>query len=368
MKQSGKKIKVLIISSYTDSWNALRPEGELIIGLHRAGVEVTVMTQGDADYARRFREEGLEVVDFHPAKKFSKIESRFIRQVLQQGAFDIVHLFNNKAIVTGLRAAKKLPVKIVTYRGYAGNIHWYNPLDYFGHLHKRVDLITCVSPAVKKSLDKQWLFKKPKTVIVPKGHAAEWYREVPVADLQEFNLSKDAFVFSVVANARKMKGISYLVNAAHYLPLDLPIYFLLIGRGLDNASTLQLLKKSHYQERFIFTGFREDVLSLIQSCRAGILPSVKGEGLSKVLLESMFLGKACIMTDIPANEGLAVNGKTGLVIPPKDSHALAGAILQLAQNREFCEKMGKEAFRHVSQHYNLHSSVAKMVKIYQSLV
>ncbi len=60
--------------------------------------------------------------------------------------------------------------------------------------------------------------------------------------------------------------------------------------------------------RFTFTGFRKDVLNIIAAADVSLLPSVKGEGLSKVLLESMFLARPTIMTDIDGNKGLGIGG------------------------------------------------------------
>ncbi|MBL7793076.1 MAG: hypothetical protein JNK77_12170, partial [Saprospiraceae bacterium] len=81
-------IKVLVISSYDDAFNAVRPEGELFIGLHRDGVEVEMMTQGNAEYAGRFREAGLKVYDFHPKKTWDPAAVRYIRRILQEGKHD----------------------------------------------------------------------------------------------------------------------------------------------------------------------------------------------------------------------------------------------------------------------------------------
>ena len=69
-------MKVLVISSYDEIWNAVRPEGELFIGMHHRGVDVTIMTEGHAPYADRFREEGLKVIDFHPRHKFKIVKAK----------------------------------------------------------------------------------------------------------------------------------------------------------------------------------------------------------------------------------------------------------------------------------------------------
>ncbi len=361
-------MKILVISSYQDTKNAVRPEGALLIGLHRRGHAVTVMTQGDAPYAAEFRAAGMKVIDFHPTQKFASAAVVRIRTELLAGAYDILHLYNNKAIINGIRAARGLPVKVVTYRGYTGNIHWWDPTSYLTHLHPRVDLITCVSPAVKAVFDRQLFFNSQKAVVVSKGHQPAWYQPIVAADLRtEFNIPTDAIVATIVANARRMKGIPYLLEAISALPPTLPLHFLFIGRGLDDARTLRRIQQTAYADRIHFSGFRTDVLSLVKAGDFSILPSVKGEGLSKVLLEALFLGKATLMTDIAGNRGLARHQQTALVVPPRDPQALATAIEQLATDAPLRQRLGQAAQTYVAKHYHTERSVDELIAAYQSL-
>ncbi|MEL6658837.1 MAG: glycosyltransferase family 4 protein [Bacteroidota bacterium] len=361
-------MRVLVVSNYDDNYNAVRPEGELFIGLHRAGVDVQVMTYGHTPFADEFRKAGMRVIDYHPDKKFSAESVARIRQELLEQDRQIIHLFNNKAIINGVRAAWDLPVKVVTYRGYTGNIHWWDPTNYLTHLNPRIDAITCVSDAVKEVFDRQLFFPKGKAVTVSKGHNPAWYQDVETGDLSEFAFPEDAIIVSVVANARRMKGIPYLLEAASLLPPDSPVRFLLIGRGLDSKETVQALRRKSIQDRFVFAGFRKDVLSLVKACDFSLLPSVKGEGLSKVLLESLFLGKPTIMTNIGGNRGLAVDNETGLVIPPRDPQAMADAIQRLAADTAFRTQIGAAGKEYIEANYSVDRSVWELKALYQTLL
>ena len=131
-------IKVLAISDYRE-FHSVRPEAEIFIGLKKLGLDVHIMTYGDCEYAQRFRDAGIRVIDFHPQEKFNKDEQKFIRDTLVKEEYDIIHLFNSRAIIHGIRAAKGLKTKVVLYRGYSGNIHWYDPTAYLKFLHPRVE-------------------------------------------------------------------------------------------------------------------------------------------------------------------------------------------------------------------------------------
>lgn len=361
-------MRVLVVSNYDDNYNAVRPEGELFIGLHRAGVDVHVMTYGHTEFAQQFREAGMRVIDYHPDEKFSSEAAARIRQEIVEHERQIVHLFNNKAIMNGIRATWDMPVKVVTYRGYTGNIHWWDPTNYLTHLNPRVDAITCVSDAVKEVFERQLFFPKGKAVTVSKGHNPEWYADVETGDLSPFGFPEDAVIVSVVANARRMKGIPYLLDAVSLLPPESPARFLLIGRGLDDAKTVKTLAQRGIADRFVFAGFRKDVLSLVKACDMSLLPSVKGEGLSKVLLESLFLGNPTIMTNIGGNRGLAVDGETGLVIPPRDPKAMADAIQQLVSDADLRQLMGSAGKAYIQVNYSVDRSVQEMKALYEELI
>ena len=362
--------KLLIISSYADSINAVRPEGRLFVGLVREhGWEVTLMTQDGSPYTDVMKNAGVRIIDFHPTGKFEAASVAKIRKELIEGGYDILHLYNNKAIVNGIRAAKGLSVKVCTYRGYTGNISWWDPIAYLQHLSPRVDMITCVSPAVKEVFDHVPFFDANKAVVVGKGHEPAWYADVTPLDLKgEFDIPSDRLVIGIVANARRMKGMNYLTAAMRKLPAGLPIHFLFIGRGLDSKENLKDINKSSYTDRVTFAGFRKDVLRLLRASDISLLPSVKGEGLSKVLLESMFLARPTIMTSIGGNRHLGIDGETALIVPPRDPDALAAAIIKLATDSSLRSLLGPAGRDYVHKHFSAEVSAQELDEAYRDLL
>ena len=155
------KPKVLVISDYR-AFHTSRPEAELFISIAKSGFEVIILTPKEAHYCKLFQEVGIKTVDFSPKKKFDKSEISAIRKVLVDEKVDILHIFNSKAIINGIRAVKGLPVKLVLYRGYSTGINWFDPTEYFKFLHPRVDKIVCNSIGVEKMFHRQLFFDKKK--------------------------------------------------------------------------------------------------------------------------------------------------------------------------------------------------------------
>jgi len=360
-------IKILAISDYRN-FHSTRPEASIFKGLAQLGFQVYVMTYGESEHAAAFQDAGVQVIDFHPQKKWDRTAVKSIRDVLVKKKIDILHLFNSKAIINGIRAARGLPVKVILYRGYTGNIHWYDPTAYFKYLHPRVDVIHCNSHGVEAHLQKQWFFDKKKTITINKGHNIEWYSKYEPHDIRkELGIPPDSFLLINVANNRKMKGIEYLLKAFNTIPEKLPIHLLLAGRNIDSQQNLRIIDRGSKKGKVHLLGHRQDVLHLVAGSDVFVLPSIKGESITKSVLEAMSLGVAPIITDISGNEELVVADESGLVVPARNSQKLAEAVLKLYDDPSFCEKMGQKAKERIANHLNHKETISKMKALYEGL-
>ncbi len=360
-------MKVLIISDYRDILNSVRPEGELFIGLKQAGVDLTLMTFGDGAFLSEFKKAGIRVIDFHPEKKLSWSAIQLIRAELKRGQYDILHLFNSKAISNGAFAAIGIPVKVLTYRGVIGITKWYNPNSYLKHLHPRVDGITAVSKAIQSYLQTQIFFNKNKVKHFYKGQNLDWYKNVESANLQEFHLPENAFIVTCVANYRRFKRIDVLIKSTHFLPENLPIYFFLIGRNMDATENLKLLKKSPYKNNFHLTGYRKDAINLVKASDVYIQPS-DHEGLGKGILEAMSLGVSPIVTNTGGPAEFVDNEASGLVVPVNNAEAIATAIERLYKDEKLRKKLAQGAQNTIRGRMNIQQSVIDLQQIYKNFL
>lgn len=359
-------MKALWITSHKDTLNSIRPEAETLLGLARAGVECEIMTQGDSAYRPAMEAAGIRVIDFVPKHKFDRRAVDVIRDALIAGKHDILHLFNNKAIANGVMAARKLPVKVISYRGQTGNIHRYDPVCWLTHLNPRIDRVVAVANAVRDDL--RALRTDPESVVtIYKGHDLAWYRDAP-ADLSGFGIPAGAFVVGAVSNYRPRKGIEVLIEATHHLPPHSPIHLLLVGADMDKPKLRALIGNSPMRERIHLAGFREDACALIAACQASILASTKREGLPKTVIEAMVYGVPTVVTDTGGSAELVVDGETGFVVPPGDAQALAGAIQYLCEHPVEADAMGRKGRERIDRHFNIRATIAQTGDLYQNLL
>jgi phosphatidylinositol alpha-mannosyltransferase len=74
---------------------------------------------------------------------------------------------------------------------------------------------------------------------------------------------------------------------------------------------------------------REALVSCMHSSSVLCAPSTGGESFGMVLVEAMAAGLPIVASDIPGYEAVVTPGKEGVLVPPRDSNALAGALAGL---------------------------------------
>ena len=326
--------RLLVVSDYNHEGSA-RPEAEIFIELARRGHKITVITLGPSAYVDRFRENHIRVLFGHPTRRYDKAGERVIHDELQAHPYDTLLLYNSRAIANGVRAASDFPGRVVVYRGYAGDLRWYDPTNYLKIYHPRVDAIICNNVGVQQHIRRnRWWARRDITHVVKKGHDVSWYGGIEPASRASLVLPEGVPFIVCVANAAKFKGVPYLLKAMAMLDETLQIHLVLCGHNMDTPAHRKLIDALPHPERVLLPGFRDDVFAIVRAADLKVLPSTHGESLTKAVFEAMALGTPVLITDIPGNEELVEHGVSGWKVPPGDPAALAAAIEQLVQDEE----------------------------------
>jgi glycosyltransferase involved in cell wall biosynthesis len=360
----------MAIRSLCVTESADRPTVASFIGLHNAGIEITVVCPADHPNNQTLVDAGVPTVDIRLPKNFDKAGIAALRAELIRGRYHIMHTFNNKAVSNGLRACKGLPVKIICYRGIVGAVGFLDPMSWMRYLNPRIDRIVCVADAIRRHfLEMQPAFlRMPETrpVTIHKGHKLEWYDATP-ADLSQFGIAGDAFVVGCTANYRPRKGIDFLIDAIEALPEDVPAHLLLVGH-MDAAKLSRRIARSPIGKRIHRVGFRTDAPALSAACDVFCMPSTKREGLARSVIEAMAYRVPPVVTDSGGSPELVVDGISGFVVPPRDAQAIANAIETLYRDPLLRKRMGEAARERIATDFRNEDTVRKTVALYQELV
>lgn len=194
-------------------------------------------------------------------------------------------------------------------------------------------------------------------------------------DLEKFAPSQPFFdppVIVLAARLLKSKGVPEFVAAARRLRAQgIKGRFVLVGMpDAENpvAISEDFIAASVAEGVIEHWGHREDMPEVLAQSALVVLPSWRGEGVPKVLLEAAAAGRAVVTTDVPGCRDAIIPGVTGLLVPLRDAGALADAIEQLLNDPERLQTMGKAGRELAEREFDVRGVVEKHLEIYRQLL
>ena len=185
---------------------------------------------------------------------------------------------------------------------------------------------------------------------------------------RELGIPLSARVVAVFSRLNRMKGVQYFLDAAMVLAAKFPdVHFLVVGDGESKTELEEHARRLGLGQRVVFTGFRGDVPDLLAEAAISVLPSLS-EGTSNTLLESMAAGIPVVATRVGGNPEVVEDGVSGLLVPPRDSAALAAATARLLEDPDLASRLGQAGVRRVSELFSIDGSVHQTEHLYQRLV
>ncbi len=138
----------------------------------------------------------------------------------------------------------------------------------------------------------------------------------------------------------------------------------LIGEG-DMTQLMKYIKENSLENNVTLTGAldRKDVINEIYNSDISVLTSIK-EGRPRALIESMFLGKPCVATDVVGTNEVVVNDVTGYLVKLDDYEEFAIKIKELIENRIIYERFSKTAKNMAYKEFDENKVLEKIKDIY----
>ena len=137
------------------------------------------------------------------------------------------------------------------------------------------------------------------------------------------------------------------------------ILILIIGDGSERKNLENLVKKLGLQEKVKFLGQipNEKIPAYLAGADCFCLPSLR-EGFGIVILEAMAAGLPVIGTNVGGIKDLIEDGKTGLLIEPKNPQAISQAINKIYSGQKFSKANLKK--------YSWQNIASKVLELYEN--
>ncbi|MBI4536536.1 MAG: glycosyltransferase family 4 protein [candidate division NC10 bacterium] len=292
-----------------------------------------------------------------------------LRRLIKRIRPDIVHTHSSKAGFLGRLAARLAGVRHIVYTPH-GHIFdgYFSPAatkTFIGLEQvaaRWTDRFVTLSDDEARDHLRHGIGQPEQFVTIPSGVDLG-----PVIGAQPLHIATGRPVVGTVARLAPVKGIAYLVRAAPRVLASVPdARFLIVGDGEQRMALEREARDLGLADRIHFTGFREDVPALIAGMDFFVLPSLN-EGMGRVLVMAMARGKPIVATRVGGVPELLGEGEAGLLVPPADPAALAGAICSLLQDPVRLRAIA-EAGRRRAPQYSADKMVKSLAELYRDVM
>ncbi len=294
--------------------------------------------------------------------------SRQVKEILGNERFDVVHLHEPLAPalpITVLRHSRT--VNVGTFHTYRRSHFAYlygKPLlkRYFNRLQGQI----AVSEAARELIERYF---PSQYNIIPNGIDIQLFQ----SGLPPFPHLDDGMLNVLfVGRLEKRKGLTYLLDALRVVQArgDHRVRLIVVGAFSEAQRTEYEKKVAQLQLSDVhFVGFvsREDKVRYYKSCHIFCAPSTGGESQGIVLLEAMAAGKPVVASSIEGYRGVLAGTGAGVLVPPEDDGALAGALTHFLESSTLREEAGARGAQ-VAQDYSWEKVAAQILAFYEDSI
>jgi glycosyltransferase involved in cell wall biosynthesis len=290
----------------------------------------------------------------------------------------IVHTHTSKAGVLGRVAAYLAGIPIIVHTPHGHIFH-----SYYGCIVTKMivfveRILSLMTDKINALTDRErdehlecGIASTNKYIII---HSGVMLQQIMNKDIdvetgkKKLGIPQNSNVIGAVGRLVPVKGHKYLVSAAKKITKEFDNTVLVfVGDGYLESKLERQAESLGIRNNIIFAGWRSDVIDVLDLFDILVLPSLN-EGMGKVLIEGMALGKPIVASSVGGIIDLVKNGDNGILVPPRDPDGLSDAILRLIRNKNLAQRLGENGKAKVYPEYDTLVMIRQIEDLYESLL
>lgn len=185
---------------------------------------------------------------------------------------------------------------------------------------------------------------------------------------QEVGIPAGAPLAGFVGRLSPEKGPDLFVRAAHFAAQRHPTaHFVLVGAGPMEGELRGMIANLGLAERVHLAGLWEDVAPVFPAFDV-LAQTSHAEGTPLALLEGMAAGLPAVTLGVGGVVEIVEVGTTGLLYSPDDWVGVGWGMLELLNDPERAQRMGRAARERVQAHFTVDGSAARTITLFRRLV
>ena len=313
----------------------------LLEGLRKRGHHSVLLCPPGSRSQHEAARRGIEARSIRMGNEWSLRSMWEMRRELRASAPDLVHLHTGRANWLGGLAAWNLGLPALSTRRMDRAVK-RNARTRFMY-SRVVRRVVAISGAVRARLIEGGVPPGMIRVITSAVDPEALYPQLGrAATRAQAGLASHAALLLAVAALVQRKGIDVLLDALARLADDgLRPALWIAGQGPSRPALEKQARELGLDHQVRFLGERSDIEDLLAACDVFILPS-RHEGLGVAALEAMAAARPIVATRVGGLAEAVVDERTGLLVPPDDPAALAGALARLLRDPALRARLAAE--------------------------
>lgn len=295
---------------------------------------------------------------------------RRARHLLRGGG--VLHTHNAAAHYHAVLASVGLPLqRVINTRHGMGES---NPRSRREWLYRRsmsrTDYAVAVCETARRHLQNSGVSPRSGLLAIPNGIRIEGFRAAGDAARarlhDELALPSNSRIIGTVGRLEPVKDQANLIRAFRLVRLSVPdAVLMLVGDGALRRELETVAEAEGVADATRFLGDRSDVPQLLQGLDVFALTSVS-EGYSIALLEACAAQLPIVATDVGGNGEIVRNRRNGLLVPARDTGALAVALTELLSSPAYAAAMGQVGRQWVTHEGSFRTMASRYEALYRN--
>lgn len=363
-----KEIRVLHIDSQKEWRGGQQQAVYLFEAMLKKGYHTMFVCRPNSRLSGYFKKHDLPSFEVNLFAEIDFISAFKITSYCKKKGFNILYLHSAGAHSIGLMAKIFYPKLIIVGIRRVDFKIKKNFLSQIKYKSSLVDSIVCISNEIKRVM-RGCGINEDKLQVIHDGIDIKKFENAKIDPnfKNELKIPERDIIIGTIAALVGHKDYPNLLNAAKIVISKIDcVTFVAVGDGTNREELIELHNKLNLGDKFIFTGYQNDVTKYLLLFDIFILASKK-EGLGTSILDAQSVGLPIIATKAGGIPEIVKHNINGLLVNPQNSNDLANAIINLVVDKEKREQLGKNAKVSV-KNFDININVKKNIELIETLL
>lgn len=286
-----------------------------------------------------------------------------VRDIIIKEKIDIVHARSRVPAWIAYFACRHTQAQFIT------TCHGHYSVQFFSRIMGFPKLIIVPSEVIGRHMIDHFNFPSENVRCIPRS-----------VDLKRFNvvrepdIGRSQHVITIVGRLTPLKGHSYFLRAMAKVARSMPyIKINIVGdppkRKEFYRQELEVLARHlGISEHVEFLGRRKDIPEIMAASDVVVMSSIEPEAFGRVIIEAQAVGTPVVATQVGGVVEVIKPEKTGLLVLPKDTDAMASAVLRLLNDKPFARELAVAARKRLEDNFTLDHMASQTINVYKELL